>query len=62
MKKKTFTLHQQDGSELLIPFGTFDYAIKEPGEPVLVAVCGETFYVEESLAKIQEILDSEEEE
>lgn len=62
MKKRTFTLHQQDGSELLIPFGAFDYAIKEPGENVLVSICGETYCVEESLAEIQEILDSEEEE
>lgn len=59
MKKKSITLHLEDGNELVFTNESFDYAYSEDGQTV-VTVCGQEFQVTETCRVIAELIDNSE--
>lgn len=57
MKKKSITLHLEDGNELVFINESFNYAYTEDGQTV-VNLCGDEFNVTETCRVVSEMIDN----
>lgn len=57
MKKKSITLHLEDGNELVFINESFNCAYSKDGQTI-VNVCGDEFHVTETCRVIAELIDN----